>query len=87
MHLADAAEVRVQQQTAAKSKLSSQIQDVPDRSSEPEGGERYALNYDIVFLCNHLSVHNLNCFVVLLHVNNISSRLVVDCIFIQVAII
>ncbi|KAJ8319033.1 hypothetical protein KUTeg_004124 [Tegillarca granosa] len=31
MHLADAAEVRVQQQTAAKSKLSSQISGIPSR--------------------------------------------------------
>ncbi len=37
MHLADAAEVRVQQQTAAKTKLSSQIQDVPVRVSQVEG--------------------------------------------------
>ncbi|XP_006824909.1 protein lin-54 homolog [Saccoglossus kowalevskii] len=33
MHLADAAEVRVQQQTAAKTKLSSQIQDLPSKPS------------------------------------------------------
>lgn len=31
MHLADAAEVRVQQQTAAKSKLSSQISGIPSK--------------------------------------------------------
>ena len=40
MHLADAAEVRVQQQTAAKSKLSSQMQDLPSRPSIPSAGER-----------------------------------------------
>ena len=37
MHLADAAEVRVQQQTAAKTKLSSQMQDVPSRATQVEG--------------------------------------------------
>ena len=37
MHLADAAEVRVQQQTAAKTKLSSQMQDVPSRATQIEG--------------------------------------------------
>ena len=40
MHLADAAEVRVQQQTAAKSKLSSQIAELPPRPAAPSGGER-----------------------------------------------
>ncbi|KAH9518890.1 Protein lin-54 [Bulinus truncatus] len=41
MHLADAAEVRVQQQTAAKSKLSSQISSVPSRPpTAPASGER-----------------------------------------------
>ena len=40
MHLADAAEVRVQQQTAAKTKLSSQMQDIPMRSLPPSTGER-----------------------------------------------
>ncbi|CAL1540236.1 unnamed protein product [Lymnaea stagnalis] len=41
MHLADAAEVRVQQQTAAKTKLSSQISCVPSRPpTAPASGER-----------------------------------------------
>nr|KAI8766264.1 putative protein lin-54 [Biomphalaria glabrata] len=41
MHLADAAEVRVQQQTAAKTKLSSQISSVPSRPpTAPASGER-----------------------------------------------
>jgi hypothetical protein len=40
MHLADAAEVRVQQQTAVKTKLSSQMQDVPSRPSQSSVGER-----------------------------------------------
>lgn len=41
MHLADAAEVRVQQQTAAKTKLSSQISCVPSRPpTTPASGER-----------------------------------------------
>lgn len=40
MHLADAAEVRVLQQTAAKSKLSSQISDLPSRPVSSVTGER-----------------------------------------------
>ena len=42
MHLADAAEVRVQQQTAAKTKLSSQISGIPSKppASTPSG-ERF----------------------------------------------
>lgn len=40
MHLADAAEVRVQQQTAAKTKLSSQMQDIPMRTLPPSTGEK-----------------------------------------------
>lgn len=40
MHLADAAEVRVQQQTAAKSKLSSQMQDIPSKPLGSSTGER-----------------------------------------------
>lgn len=41
MHLADAAEVRVQQQTAAKSKLSSQISGIPSRRPQiTSTGER-----------------------------------------------
>lgn len=41
MHLADAAEVRVQQQTAAKSKLSSQISGIPSRRPQVTStGER-----------------------------------------------
>ncbi|XP_062582837.1 protein lin-54 homolog isoform X1 [Saccostrea cucullata] len=41
MHLADAAEVRVQQQTAAKSKLSSQISGIPSRRPQSTAtGER-----------------------------------------------
>lgn len=43
MHLADAAEVRVQQQTAAKTKLSSQISDLLTRTTPviSSGGGRY----------------------------------------------
>lgn len=43
MHLADAAEVRVQQQTAAKTKLSSQISDLLMRTTPviSSGGGRY----------------------------------------------
>lgn len=45
MHLADAAEVRVQQQTAAKSKLSSQISGIPSRRPQiTSTGERYMTN-------------------------------------------
>ena len=40
MHLADAAEVREKQQTSAKAKLSSQIQDLPSRPQPPVTGER-----------------------------------------------
>jgi hypothetical protein len=42
MHLADAAEVRVQQQTAAKTKLSSQISDLLTRTTpiSTSGGGR-----------------------------------------------
>ena len=43
MHLADAAEVRVQQQTAATTKLSSQIQDLPSRPPLSASGERFVL--------------------------------------------
>ena len=43
MHLADAAEVRVLQQTAAKSKLSSQISDLPSRPVSSVTGERCTL--------------------------------------------
>lgn len=44
MHLADAAEVRVQQQTAAKSKLSSQISGIPSRRPQiASTGERYMI--------------------------------------------
>lgn len=45
MHLADAAEVRVQQQTAAKTKLSSQISDLLTRPAPvlASGGGRYVL--------------------------------------------
>lgn len=45
MHLADAAEVRVQQQTAAKSKLSSQISDVPSRPVSSVTGERLPFSF------------------------------------------
>lgn len=43
MHLADAAEVRVQQQTAAKTKLSSQISDLLTRTTPviTSGAGRY----------------------------------------------
>uniref|UniRef100_T1IXQ6 CRC domain-containing protein n=1 Tax=Strigamia maritima TaxID=126957 RepID=T1IXQ6_STRMM len=37
MHLADAAEVRVLQQTAAKNKLSSQVQDIPSKMATNNG--------------------------------------------------
>ena len=40
MHLAEAADVRVQQQTAARTKLSSQIQDLPCRPPPSATGER-----------------------------------------------
>ena len=51
MHLADAAEVRVQQQTAAKTKLSSQISDLLMRTTPviSSGGGRY---------CSRLSPHS-----------------------------
>ncbi|XP_066303266.1 protein lin-54 homolog isoform X1 [Branchiostoma lanceolatum] len=46
MHLADAAEVRVQQQTAAKTKLSSQIQDIPARPPAVNtAGERLPFSF------------------------------------------
>lgn len=47
MHLADAAEVRVQQQTAAKTKLSSQISDLLMRTTPviSSGGGRYCDTY------------------------------------------
>ncbi|KAH3864034.1 hypothetical protein DPMN_027046, partial [Dreissena polymorpha] len=45
MHLADAAEVRVQQQTAAKSKLSSQISDLPSRPANSSTGERLPFSF------------------------------------------
>ncbi|XP_052765181.1 protein lin-54 homolog isoform X1 [Mya arenaria] len=45
MHLADAAEVRVQQQTAAKSKLSSQISDLPTRPPPSGSGERLPFSF------------------------------------------
>lgn len=50
MHLADAAEVRVQQQTAAKTKLSSQISDLLMRTTPiiSSGGGRYS-NTSILF--------------------------------------
>lgn len=40
MDLADVAEVCVQQQAAAKTKLSSQISDVPSRPPTSSSGER-----------------------------------------------
>lgn len=51
MHLADAAEVRVQQQTAAKTKLSSQISDLLMRTAPviSSGGGRYS-NISAFFL-------------------------------------
>ncbi|KAL4239498.1 Lin-54 DREAM MuvB core complex component [Mactra antiquata] len=45
MHLADAAEVRVQQQTAAKTKLSSQISDLPSRPQSSVTGERLPFSF------------------------------------------
>ncbi|XP_077999479.1 protein lin-54 homolog [Glandiceps talaboti] len=46
MHLADAAEVRVQQQTAARTKLSSQIQDLPAKpSAVANSGERLPFSF------------------------------------------
>lgn len=49
MHLADAAEVRVQQQTAAKTKLSSQISDLLMRTTPviSSGGGRYRNNLPV----------------------------------------
>ena len=44
MHLADAAEVRVQQQAAAKSKLSSQISSIPSRLPLSANGERCVIS-------------------------------------------
>jgi hypothetical protein len=50
MHLADAAEVRVQQQTAAKTKLSSQISGIPSKppASTPSG-ERFENHLTLFF--------------------------------------
>nr|XP_054773457.1 protein lin-54 homolog [Lytechinus pictus] len=46
MHLADAAEVRVQQQTAARTKLSSQLQDYPTKTREfSDTGERLPFSF------------------------------------------
>ncbi|XP_071508924.1 protein lin-54 homolog [Diadema antillarum] len=46
MHLADAAEVRVQQQTAARTKLSSQLQDYPTKTKEfSDAGERLPFSF------------------------------------------
>lgn len=45
MHLADAAEVRVQQQTAAKIKLSSQMSDLPARPICSVTGERLPFSF------------------------------------------
>lgn len=47
MHLADAAEVRVQQQTAAKTKLSSQISDLLTRTTPviTSGAGRYGSTF------------------------------------------
>lgn len=52
MHLADAAEVRVQQQTAAKTKLSSQISDLLMRTTPviSSGGGRYCC-YRVSCIC------------------------------------
>ena len=57
MHLADAAEVRVQQQTAAKSKLSSQISGIPSRRPQiTSTGERYSANQYLSWLHRIVSV-------------------------------
>ncbi|MEQ2197912.1 Protein lin-54, partial [Xenoophorus captivus] len=52
MHLADAAEVRVQQQTAAKTKLSSQISDLLMRTTPiiSSGGGRYSKHFSNLHL-------------------------------------
>lgn len=51
MHLADAAEVRVQQQTAAKTKLSSQISDLLMRTTPviSSGSGRYLKHNSHIF--------------------------------------
>jgi hypothetical protein len=48
MHLADAAEVRHQQQTAVKTKLSSQIQELPTRTHSHAPGERLVIKQAIL---------------------------------------
>lgn len=45
MHLADAAVVRVQQQNAARSKLESQIEDLPTRHLSMHTGERMPFSF------------------------------------------
>ncbi|XP_076368378.1 uncharacterized protein LOC143255888 isoform X3 [Tachypleus tridentatus] len=45
MHLADAAEFRVQQQTVAKTKISSQLQDLPIRPPISASGERLPFSF------------------------------------------
>lgn len=58
MHLADAAEVRVQQQTAAKTKLSSQISDLLMRTTPviSSGGGRYCNTF--LYNNNKLQEHS-----------------------------
>ena len=58
MHLADAAEVRVQQQTAAKTKLSSQISGLPIKPpSSLASGERSVISLSLsLYLSLSLSV-------------------------------
>lgn len=53
MHLADAAEVRVQQQTAAKTKLSSQISDLLTRPTPAlnSGGGKWVSSSQSLFIC------------------------------------
>ncbi|PIK62119.1 hypothetical protein BSL78_00939 [Apostichopus japonicus] len=58
MHLADAAEVRHQQQAAAKDKLSSQIQEFPERPPQyGESGERLPFS----FITSEVAEATCNC--------------------------
>ncbi|XP_072050752.1 LOW QUALITY PROTEIN: protein lin-54 homolog [Amphiura filiformis] len=58
MHLADAAEVRVQQQTAVQTKLSSQIQEFPVRAQEvTDSGERLPFS----FITNEVAEATCQC--------------------------
>ncbi|XP_031572762.1 protein lin-54 homolog [Actinia tenebrosa] len=60
MHLADAAEVRVNQQNAAKTKLESQIEDLPTRPSiKTSSGERLPFS----FVTNEVAQATCQCLV------------------------